>query len=80
MRKKSVSLSVGRGEKLSVKRGGGLTAKGRRIYNRRTGSHLRAPAPHPKTKKDKNRRKSFCARSKHWNKPRGLAARARWNC
>ena len=28
-RKKGPSLSVGRGEKLSVKKGGGLTAKGR---------------------------------------------------
>ena len=33
-----VSLSVKRGEKLSVKQGGGLTAKGRRKYNRATGS------------------------------------------
>ena len=29
MAKKNVSLSVGRGEKLSVKQGAGLTAKGR---------------------------------------------------
>ncbi len=51
-RKKGPSLSVGRGEKLSVKRGGGLTAKGRAKYNRATGSNLKAPAPNPKTKKD----------------------------
>ena len=42
-RKKGPSLSVGRGEKLSVKKGGGLTAKGRRKYNRATGSKLKAP-------------------------------------
>lgn len=79
-RKKGPSLSVRRGEKLSVRAGGGLTAKGRRRYNRATGSHLRAPAPHPKSKKDKSRRKSFCARSRGWKGPRGLAARRRWNC
>ena len=56
---KAPSLSVGRGEKQSVAKGGGLTAKGRRKYNRATGSHLKAPAPHPKTKKAKARRKSF---------------------
>ena len=80
MGKKKPSLSVGRGEKLSVSRGGGLTAKGRKKYNKATGSHLKAPAPHPRTKKDKMRRKSFCARSRSWKNPRGLAARKRWNC
>lgn len=83
MTKKSsrkVSLSVKRGEKLSVKRGAGLTAKGRKIYNRRTGSHLKPPAPHPRTKRDANRRKSYCARSIHNKGPRGIAARKRWNC
>ena len=43
MRKKSPNLSVGRGEKLSVKKGGGLTAKGRAKTNRATGSNLKAP-------------------------------------
>ena len=42
-KKKPVNLSVGRGEKLSVKAGGGLTAKGRAKYNRATGSKLKAP-------------------------------------
>ena len=37
------NLSVGRGEKLSVSQGGGLTAKGRKKYNRATGSKLKAP-------------------------------------
>ena len=78
--KRSACLSVSRGEKLSVKQGGGLTAKGRAKYNRATGSHLKAPAPHPRSPKDAARRKSFCARSRGWHGPRGLAARRRWNC
>jgi len=41
--KKKVNLSVGRGEKRSVKQGAGLTAKGRAKYNRATGSNLKAP-------------------------------------
>ena len=60
--KKSVSLSVGRGEKLSADRGAGLTAKGRQKYNAATGSKLKAPSPNPKTKKDAGRKASFCAR------------------
>ena len=59
---KSVSLSVGRGEKLPTKQGAGLTAKGREKYNRETGSNLKAPAPNPKTEADAARKKSFCAR------------------
>jgi hypothetical protein len=70
------SLSVGRGEKLSVREGGGLTEKGRKKYNRATGSKLKAPT------KDKSnpRHKSFCARSKSWKGERGRAARRRWGC
>jgi hypothetical protein len=70
------NLSVGRGEKLSVKAGGGLTEKGRRKYNKATGSKLKAPT------KDKSnpRHKSFCARSKSWKGERGKAARRRWGC
>lgn len=79
-RKKTPSLSVGRGEKLSVARGGGLTEKGRKKYNRATGSNLKAPAPNPKTKKDAARKKSFCARSRSWTGERGKAARKRWKC
>ena len=52
MAKKGVSLAIGRGEKLPVSKGAGLTAKGRAKYNRETGSNLKAPAPNPKTKKD----------------------------
>lgn len=74
------NLSVGRGEKLPVSQGAGLTAKGRTKYNKETGSNLKAPAPNPKTKKDAARRKSFCARSQGWTGERGRAARRRWNC
>lgn len=81
-KKKNVNLSVGRGEKLSVKQGGGLTAKGRAKYNRATGSKLKAPVTgkvKPGSKAAK-RRKSFCARSRSWTSPRGKAARRRWKC
>jgi hypothetical protein len=80
MAKKNVNLSVGRGEKLPVSKGAGLTAKGRAKYNRETGSNLKPPAPNPKTEADKGRKKSFCARSKGWKNERGLAARKRWGC
>ena len=60
--KKTVSLSVKKGEKLPVSKGAGLTEKGRAKYNRETGSNLKAPAPSPKTKADAGRKKSFCAR------------------
>ena len=45
MAKKTPSLSVGRGEKLPVSKGAGLTAKGRAKYNAATGSNLKAPQP-----------------------------------
>ena len=77
---KKVSLSVGRGEKLPVSQGAGLTAKGRAKYNAATGSNLKAPAPNPKTKEDAGRKKSFCARSSGWTGERGKAARKRWGC
>jgi len=47
---------------------GGLNAKGRASYNRATGGKLRAPAPNPKSKKDKARKASFCARMKGMKK------------
>jgi hypothetical protein len=80
MAKKNVNLSVGRGEKLPVSKGGGLSSKGRAKYNRETGSNLKPPAPNPKTEADKGRKKSFCARSKGWKSERGAAARKRWQC
>lgn len=74
--KKQVKLSVGRGEKLPVSKGAGLTAKGRKKYNSQTGSNLKAP-----TKDSSNpRHKSFCARSSGWTGERGKAARKRWGC
>ena len=54
--------------KAGKKKSGGLNAKGRRSYNRETGGNLTAPAPNPKTKKSKARKKSFCARMKGMKK------------
>jgi len=75
-------LSVGRGEKLSVERGGGLTQKGRDKYNRATGSNLQAPVTGDVKPGSKaaQRRKNFCSRSRSWKGERGLAARRRWKC
>ncbi len=84
--KKSVSLIVGRGEKLPASKGAGLTEKGRAKYNRETGSNLKAPAPSPKTKADQGRKDSFCARMEGVVKnAKGPAERAkaslkRWKC
>ena len=89
MAKKNPSLSVGRGEKLSVKAGAGLTAKGRAKLNRATGSNLQAPAPNPRTKSEKGRKASFCARMSGMPGPmkdekgkptRKAASLARWKC
>jgi hypothetical protein len=44
-KKKGPSLAIGRGEKLPVSKGAGLTAKGRAKYNAATGSNLKAPQP-----------------------------------
>ena len=61
MKRKSVSLTLGRGEKSKK---GGLTAKGRAKYNRVTGSNLKAPVTKKSglTESEKKRRKSFCDR------------------
>jgi hypothetical protein len=85
MAKKSVSLSVGRGEKLPAKQGAGLTAKGREKYNAATGSNLKAPAPNPKTEADKGRKASFCARmgavaAHAKDGERAKASLKRWKC
>ena len=75
------SLSVGRGEKLSVSKGAGLTAKGREKYNRENGSHLKAPQPKGGARKD-----SFCARMSgvvehaEGDAPRAKASLKRWKC
>jgi hypothetical protein len=82
-------LSVSRGEKLPTSRGAGLTEKGRQKFNRATGANLKAPAPHPKTKSDAARKKSFCARMSGMPGPkyddkgeltRKAASLKRWNC
>ena len=84
--KKSVSLAVGRGEKLPVSKGAGLTAKGRAKYNAATGSNLKAPAPNPKTDADKSRKASFCARmsgvvrNAKGDAERAKASLKRWKC
>ena len=81
MAKKGVSLSLGRGEKSKK---GGLTAKGRRKYNRATGSNLKAPQPQGGARK-----RSICARMKGvkgpMKKPNGKPTRKalalrRWKC
>ena len=86
---KSVSLSVGRGEKLPASRGAGLTAKGRAKYNRATGSKLKAPVTEKNPSgKRAARKKSFCARmkgvpgptSKDGKLTRKGAALKRWRC
>ena len=80
----NVSLAVGRGEKLPVSKGAGLTAKGRAKYNRETGSNLKAPQPQGGA-----RQKSFCARMSGMPGPmkdekgrptRKAASLKRWNC
>lgn len=82
-------LSVSRGEKLPTSQGAGLTEKGRQKFNRATGANLKAPAPHPKTKSDAARKKSFCARMSGMPGPkydekgeltRKAASLKRWNC
>lgn len=84
-KKTGPSLSVGRGEKLPVSRGAGLTEKGREKYNRETGSNLKAPAPSPKTAADKARKDSFCSRmapiaEKSEDGSRARASMRRWKC
>ena len=85
-KKKGPSLAIGRGEKLPVSKGAGLTAKGRAKYNAATGSNLKAPQPEGGARK-----KSYCARSKgqmqdhnidcsKTPEKRNCKARKRWKC
>ena len=79
-KKKGPSLAVGRGEKLPVSKGAGLTAKGRKVYNAATGSNLKAPQPQGGPRKD-----SFCARmapiaEKSEKGSRARASMQRWKC
>ena len=87
MKRKSVSLTLGRGEKSKK---GGLTAKGRAKYNRATGGNLQAPVTEKNpTGKRAARRKSFCARmsgmpgplkDKKGRPTRKALALKRWRC
>ena len=65
---------------------GGLTAKGRRMINKKTGSNLKAPQPGGGSRKN-----SYCSRSKGQMKMHGIScsktpdkrickARRRWKC
>ena len=66
---------------LSTKEGAGMTEAGRKAYNSKTGSNLKAPQP-----EGGSRKKSFCARmSGVVAKAKGPAERAkaslkRWKC
>ena len=84
MKSGGVSLAIGRGEKLPVSQGAGLTAKGRAKYNNATGSNLKAPQPQGGARK-----KSFCARMSGMPGPmkdekgrptRKAASLKRWKC
>jgi len=91
MAKKSVSLSIGRGEKSKT---GGLTAKGVAKYNRATGGNLKTAVTTPPSKlkagsKPAKRRASFCARMSGVKGPmkddkgrptRKALALKKWNC
>ena len=76
--------TVGKGRNFrSTDEGAGMTATGVKKYKAQNpGSKLQtAVTGEAKAgSKDAGRRKSFCARSKGWNGPRGKAARARWKC
>jgi hypothetical protein len=70
---------------------GGLNEKGR-ASAKKEGMDLKPPAPNPKTKKDKGRKKSFCARMEGMRKKNTSAKTANdpdsrinkslraWNC
>ena len=71
---------------LTASEGAGMTAAGRRAYNKETGGNLKAPQPG-----GGKRRTSYCARSKGQMKMHGInckktpkkricAARRRWKC
>ena len=69
---------------LSTKEGAGMTAAGRKAYNAKTGSNLKAPQPQGGPRKD-----SFCARMGSAPGPmkdekgqptRKAAALKRWKC
>ena len=67
---------------------GGLTAAGRRYFKNKEGADLKPPAPNPKTKKAKGRKRSFCARMsgvkgpmrKNGKPTRKALALRKWKC
>ena len=66
-----------------TKAGAGMTRAGVKAYRRMNpGSKLKTAVTKKTglTKKEKARRKSFCARSRGWKSKRGKAARRRWRC
>ena len=79
VRKRNVSLRIG----VHKSRKGGLTAAGRKKYNRATGSNLKAPQPGGGPRK-----RSFCARCRGMKGPmrkngkptRKALAMRRWKC
>ena len=80
-----VALSIKKGEKLPTSKGAGLTEKGRKKYNAKTGSNLKPPAPNPKTEAEQGRKNSFCGRmdgvrKRAKNNERAIASMKRWNC
>ena len=91
MSKKSVSLSISRGEK---SKSGGLTAKGVAKYNNATGGNMKTavttkPSKLDPDSKDAKRRKSFCARMSGMPGPmkdekgrptRKALSLKKWNC
>jgi hypothetical protein len=91
MSKKSVSLSISRGEK---SKSGGLTQKGVDKYNRTTGGNMKTAVTTKPSKlkpgsKDAKRRKSFCARMSGMPGPmkdekgrptRKALSLRKWNC
>ena len=66
---------------LSTKEGAGMTETGRKAYNSKTGSHLKAPQPEGGSRKD-----SFCARMSgvvehsKGDAERAKASLKRWKC
>ena len=78
-KRKNVSLRIGKHKS----RTGGLTAAGRKKYNRETGSNLKAPQPGGGPRK-----RSFCARMKGNKGPmrkngkptRKALALRKWKC
>tara|TARA_E500000305_G_C3864604_1_gene162263 strand:- start:216 stop:476 length:261 start_codon:yes stop_codon:yes gene_type:complete len=86
MKRKKLSVSMRKEHKNPS---GGLSAKGRAYYNRKTGSNLKAPVTEKNPKgKRAGRKKSFCARMRGVKGPmrkngkptRKALALRKWRC